>query len=70
MTKLLYRGHDYVQHKDQAAKKHCVELTYRHDHYNTCRAKAQQALRSELTYRGVSYSKQISLLFGKILALK
>ena len=57
MTTLLYRGHDYVQHKDQVAQKQCVDLTYRHDHYNTCRSEARRALHPELTYRGVRYAK-------------
>jgi hypothetical protein len=29
MTTLLYRGQNYVQHKEQKAQKDCVELTYR-----------------------------------------
>ena len=57
MTTLLYRGHDYVQHKDQVAQKQCVDLTYRHDHYNTCQVNAQKALHPELTYRGIRYAK-------------
>ena len=55
MTTLLYRGHSYVQHKETKAQKDCVELTYRRNHYNTCRAKAKSELNSQLAYRGHKY---------------
>jgi len=55
MTTLLYRGQTYVQHKEQKAKKDCVELTYRRNHYNTCRRNAKSDLNIELAYRGHNY---------------
>ena len=55
MTTLLYRGQNYVQHKDQKAQKDCVELTYRRNHYNTCRSKANSELNAQLAYRGQKY---------------
>ncbi len=55
MTTLLYRGQHYVQHKDQKPQKDCVELTYRRNHYNTCRSKAKADLDSSLAYRGHKY---------------
>mgnify|MGYP001419619127 CR=1 FL=1 len=57
MTTLLYRGHGYVQHKDQVEDKNCVELTYRRSHYSTCRDQAKEQLGSEYIYRGLSYVK-------------
>ena len=56
MTTLLYRGHDYVQHKDPAPKQ-CTELTYRREHYNTCREEVQRGIHPSLVYRGHHYSK-------------
>jgi len=55
MTTLLYRGHNYVQHKDQKPQKDCVELTYRRNHYNTCRSDARSELNTQLSYRGRRY---------------
>ncbi len=55
MTTLLYRGQNYVQHKEQKAKKECVELTYRRNHYNTCRDRIKSELNTQLAYRGQSY---------------
>ena len=55
MTTLLYRGHTYVQHKDHKSKKDCVELTYRRNHYNTCRSKAKAEVSAQLAYRGHKY---------------
>jgi len=55
MTTLLYRGQNYVQHKDPKEQKDCVELTYRRQHYNTCRNKAKSELDSQLAYRGRAY---------------
>tara|TARA_Y100001968_G_scaffold245256_1_gene229321 strand:+ start:121 stop:294 length:174 start_codon:yes stop_codon:yes gene_type:complete len=55
MTTLLYRGQKYVQHKDQKPQKDCVELTYRRNHYNTCRSYAKHELKIKLAYRGHSY---------------
>ena len=57
MTTLLYRGKNYVQHKDSSTQKTCVELTYRRNHYNTCRNEAKKELYSTLSYRGVTYGK-------------
>jgi len=57
MATLLYRGHDYVQHKEPDTKKQCVELTYRREHYNTCREAIQLAIHPEMTYRGIHYIK-------------
>ncbi|WP_369793855.1 DUF4278 domain-containing protein [Prochlorococcus sp. MIT 0801] len=55
MTTLLYRGQNYVQHKEHKAQKDCVELTYRRNHYNTCRSDARSELNSQLSYRGHRY---------------
>ena len=55
MTTLLYRGHNYVQHKEQKVQNDCIELTYRRNHYNTCRTKAQFEVNKQLTYRGHNY---------------
>ena len=55
MTTLIYRGQNYVQHKEQKAEKVCVELTYRRNHYNTCRSNAKTELNTQLAYRGHSY---------------
>lgn len=55
MTTLLYRGQNYVQQKEQKKKKECVELTYRRNHYNTCRSDAKSELKTQLAYRGHSY---------------
>ncbi len=57
MSTLLYRGHDYVQHKEPQVQAKCIELTYRHEHYNTCRAEAKRDLHPEMTYRGVKHTK-------------
>ena len=58
MTALLYRGHTYGANPTASAKK-CVELTYRHEHYNTCRelVRAEMQEHPTLTYRGISYTK-------------
>ena len=55
MTALLYRGHTYAA--APATPKACVELTYRREHYNTCRQELIGESRSTLTYRGVTYTK-------------
>ncbi len=55
MTTLLYRGQNYVQHKEQNEKKACVELTYRRSHYNTCRSNAKSELNTQMSYRGHKY---------------
>ena len=55
MTALLYRGHAYAA--APATPKACVELTYRREHYNTCRQELLGVSRRTLTYRGVTYSK-------------
>ena len=55
MTALLYRGHSYEA--PAASPKVCVELTYRREHYNTCREEVAQCAHPNLTYRGVSYTK-------------
>ena len=55
MTTLLYRGQNYVQHKEQKSKKDCVELTYRRNHYNTCRTTSKPELNTQLAYRGQKY---------------
>ncbi len=55
MTTLLYRGHRYVQHKEQKSQKECVELTYRRNHYNTCRSIAKSESYTQLAYRGQQY---------------
>lgn len=58
MSTLLYRGQAYTIHQSPVAKS-CVELTYRHEHYNSCReqVRAEMYQHPALTYRGVSYSK-------------
>ena len=56
MTTLLYRGHDYVQHKEPTAK-NCTELVYRREHYNTCRKIEKTVNETSLAYRGSSYRK-------------
>ena len=55
MTALLYRGHSYEA--QAASPKACVELTYRREHYNTCREEVAHNSHPTLTYRGVSYAK-------------
>ena len=55
MTALLYRGHSYEA--PAASPKACVELTYRREHYNTCREEVARNAHPSLTYRGVSYAK-------------
>ena len=55
MTTLLYRGHSYVQHKETKEKKDCIELTYRRNHYNTCRSNAKLEVNAQLAYRGNKY---------------
>ena len=67
MTTLLYRGQTYVQHKEQKAKKDCVELTYRRNHYNTCRSNAKTEVDSQLAYRGNKYQHQFKNMFEKAL---
>ena len=54
MSTLLYRGRPYEVHT--ASPKFCVELTYRHEHYNTCREEVAHIAHPLLTYRGVSYT--------------
>ena len=56
MTALLYRGHTYGASQPALSTK-CVELTYRHEHYNTCREKVARDLHPTLLYRGVPYTK-------------
>ena len=55
MTALLYRGHTYAA--APVTPKACVELTYRREHYNTCREEVAHNAHPILTYRGVSYDK-------------
>ena len=55
MTTLLYRGQNYVQHKEQKEQKVCVDLTYRCNHYNTCRSNVKPEQKTELAYRGRCY---------------
>ena len=55
MTALLYRGHAYAV--APVTPKACVELTYRREHYNTCRQELIGESRHTLTYRGVTYTK-------------
>ena len=52
MTALLYRGHAYAA--APATPKACVELTYRREHYNTCREEVARDVHPTLTYRGVT----------------
>ena len=56
MTTLLYRGLSYVQHKEAKEQKDCVELTYRRNHYNTCRSNIKSEIDSQLAYRGRKYT--------------
>ena len=55
MTALLYRGHAYSV--AASAPKTCVDLTYRREHYNTCREEVARDVHPTLTYRGVTYTK-------------
>ena len=55
MSALLYRGHSYEA--QAASPKACIELTYRREHYNTCREEVAHNANLILTYRGVSYAK-------------
>jgi hypothetical protein len=55
MTALLYRGHSYEA--QAPSLKACVELTYRREHYNTCREEVARNAHPRLTYRGASYTK-------------
>ena len=56
MTTLLYRGQNYVQHKQQKGQKDCVLLTYRRNHYNTCRSNAKSEVTLQFSYRGHKYN--------------
>ncbi len=58
MTTLHYRGQAYAT-RESSKTKACVELTYRHEHYNTCRELVRAEMREHptLTYRGISYTK-------------
>ena len=58
MTTLHYRGQAYATRMPSRVKA-CVELTYRHEHYNTCRdlVRAEIQEHPSLTYRGVAYTK-------------
>ncbi len=58
MNTLLYRGQPYTTHESPSAKS-CVELTYRHEHYNTCREQLRNEMHrhSTLMYRGIPYSR-------------
>ena len=56
MTALLYRGQTYGASQPASPKK-CVELTYRHEHYNTCRDHVARDMHPTLQYRGVAYTK-------------
>ena len=56
MTALLYRGQTYGASQPASPKK-CVELTYRHEHYNTCRDHVARDMHPTLLYRGVTYTK-------------
>ena len=55
MTALLYRGHAYAS--AASTPKACVELTYRREHYNTCRQELVRESHPTLTYRGIPYTK-------------
>ena len=56
MDDLLYRGHTYAAPPSTA--KICVEMTYRQEHYNTCRQVGSRPIgKIHMTYRGVSYIK-------------
>ncbi len=56
MSALLYRGQVYAPHHDVAPRQ-CVELTYRREHYNTCRDAAARHAGVTLRYRGVPYTR-------------
>ena len=56
MNDLLYRGHVYAE--PTSTPKTCVEMTYRQEHYNTCRQVGSRPIdKIHLTYRGVPYIK-------------
>ena len=56
MTTLLYRGQSYEPQRQPAAKR-CVQLTYRREHYNTCRKIAAAHPHAEIKYRGIAVMK-------------
>ena len=54
MNDLLYRGHTYKAPTPKP--KTCLELTYRQEHYNTCRQVGSRPIdQIHLTYRGASH---------------
>ena len=56
MDDLLYRGNTYAA--PPSTPKTCVEMTYRQEHYNTCRQVGSRLIgQIHMTYRGVSYIK-------------
>ena len=56
MTVLIYRGKEYLQHKEAAQKK-LVELSYRSNVYTSRQAEAKKHMQASLTYRGNTYQK-------------
>jgi hypothetical protein len=54
MPTLLYRGHQYLQHKE-IAQKPPVQLVYRRSVYQARQEEAKSPV--QLTYRGVSYTR-------------
>ena len=56
MTVLIYRGKEYLQHK-QATQKKVVELSYRSNVYKSRQAEAKKHMQASLTYRGNKYQK-------------
>ena len=54
MTKLIYRGKNYVQ-KKEIAEKEFIELTYRRNVYINRKEKADSQSQITHCYRGVNY---------------
>ena len=55
MTTLLYRGHDYVQHKQPQKTQRPVKLTYRQSTYTSAIDNLKSNSMIELTYRGIRF---------------
>ena len=56
MPVLIYRGKEYLQHKEVTPKK-TVELSYRRNVYKSRQAEAKKHMQASLTYRGNTYQK-------------
>ena len=54
MNVLIYRGKEYLQHKEVTPKKN-VELSYRRNVYTSRQVQARKKVQASLTYRGIQY---------------